>query len=78
MLHGYFDIPTFHYFEEKNTWSGSNYTNFSYRIDPILGDEKELYVRVWYGTKCVTEVTDFVQNITKNTLKRVLKTFWQT
>ena len=46
MLHGYFDIPTFHYFEEKNTWSGS--------------DEKELYVRVWYGTKCVTEVTDFV------------------
>lgn len=60
MLHGYFDIPTFHYFEEKNTWSGSNYTNFSYRIDPILGDEKELYVRVWYGTKCVTEVTDFV------------------
>ena len=47
MLHGYFDIPTFHYFEEKNTWSGSNYTNFSYRIDPILGDEKELYVRVW-------------------------------
>ena len=34
--------------------------NFSYRIDPILGDEKELYVRVWYGTKCVTEVTDFV------------------
>ena len=60
MLHGYFDIPTFHYFEEKNTWSGSNYTNFSYRIDPVLGDEKELYVRVWYGTKCVTEVTDFV------------------
>ena len=47
MLHGYFDIPTFHYFEEKNTWSGSNYTNFSYRIEPVLGDEKELYVRVW-------------------------------
>ena len=52
--------PHFTILKEKNTWSGCNYTNFSYRIDPVLGDEKELYVRVWYGTKCVTEVTDFV------------------
>ena len=76
MLHGYFDIPTFHYFEEKNTWSGSNYTNFSYRIDPILGDEKELYVRVWYGTKCVTEVTDFVAEYHEEYSEKGLENFY--
>ncbi len=52
--------PHFTILKKKNILPGSNYTNFSYRIDPVLGDEKELYVRVWYGTKCVTEVTDFV------------------
>ncbi|WP_295210946.1 hypothetical protein [Ruminococcus sp.] len=60
MLHGYFDVPTFHYFEEKNTWSGSLYEKFNYRIDPVLGDEKELYARVWYGLKSVDQMSDFV------------------
>lgn len=53
MLHGYFDLPTFYFFEEKNIWTGSLYTNFNYRITPIKSDEKkELKVDVWYGTKC--------------------------
>ena len=53
MLHGYFDLPTLYFFEEKNIWTGSLYTNFNYRITPIKSDEKkELKVDVWYGTKC--------------------------
>ncbi len=57
MLHGYFDLPTFYFFEEMNIWTGSLYTNFNYRITPKKAkkdtDEKsELKVSVWYGTKC--------------------------
>lgn len=59
MLHGYFDLPTFHFFEEKNIWTGSMYTEFNYRITPVTGDEKELLVQVWYGTDNYTLVKDF-------------------
>ena len=53
MLHGYFDLPTFYFFQEKNIWTGSLYTNFNYRITPKKSDEKsELKVDVWYGKKC--------------------------
>ncbi len=59
MLHGYFDLPTFTFFDEKNIWCGSLYTTFNYRIEPIKGDESELDVKVWYGTECITKVKDF-------------------
>lgn len=57
MLHGYFDLPTFYFFEEKNIWTGSLYKYFNYRITPKKAakdsDEKsELKVAVWYGTMC--------------------------
>ena len=58
MLHGYFDLPTFTFFDEKNIWSGSLYTTFNYRIEPIKGEESELNVKVWYGMDCITKVTD--------------------
>lgn len=61
MLHGYFDLPTITFFSEGNIWSGSMYTYFSYRIEPKKSDESsELYVRVWYGSECVTNVKEFV------------------
>lgn len=67
MLKGYFDLPTITFFTQKNIWTGSLYTNFSYRITPVntKGDEntppvKELFTQVWYGTQCYTNVNDFV------------------
>ena len=65
MLHGYFDLPTFHYFEEGNIWTGSLYTNFNYRIAPKKAkkdsDEKsELKVAVWYGTKCFDQAEELI------------------
>lgn len=59
MLHGYFDTPTFTFFDEKNIWTGSLYTKFNYRITPVKGDESELLIQVWYGTDCYTKVTEF-------------------
>ncbi|MGN0595360.1 MAG: hypothetical protein ACI4I6_09385 [Hominimerdicola sp.] len=59
MLHGYFDLPTFTFFNEKNIWTGSLYSKFNYRITPVKGDESELLVQVWYGTDCYTLVKDF-------------------
>lgn len=53
MLHGYIDIPTIYFFEEKNIWTGSVFDNFNYRIMPVKTDEKsELYSVIWYGKKC--------------------------
>lgn len=65
MLHGYFDLPTFTFFDEKNIWTGSMFKYFNYRIIPIKkkadeDGESELHVLVWYGTQCFTKVTDFV------------------
>ncbi|WP_294472176.1 hypothetical protein [uncultured Ruminococcus sp.] len=65
MLHGYFDLPTFYFFEEGNIWSGSLYTNFNYRIVPKKAkkdsDEKsELKMAVWYGTKCFDMAEELV------------------
>ena len=56
MLHGYFDLPTFYFFEEKNIWTGSLYKYFNYRIIPKKAkpdseDKSELKVVVWYGTQ---------------------------
>lgn len=58
MLHGYFDIPTFTFFDEKNVWSGSMYRNFNYRIEPIKAKpddsaKSELHLIIWYGNKCI-------------------------
>ena len=67
MLKGYFDLPTITFFNQKNIWTGSLYTNFNYRITPIniKGDEetkslKELHTQVWYGTQSFSFVKDFV------------------
>ena len=60
LLHGYFDLPTFTFFDEKNIWTGSLYKTFNYRITPIKGDESELLVQIWYGMDCYTKVEDFV------------------
>ena len=58
MLHGYFDVPTFTFFDEKNVWSGSLYKYFNYRIVPIKrkpddDEQSELNVKVWYGLECI-------------------------
>lgn len=67
MLNGYFDLPTITFFTQKNIWTGSLYTNFSYRITPInkpAEDDKpavkELFTQVWYGTQCYNNVKEFV------------------
>lgn len=67
MLHGYFDLPTFTFFndENKNIWTGSLYRNFSYRIKPVVRKEEEegeseLHVYVWYGIECFDKVEKFV------------------
>lgn len=65
MLHGYFDLPTFTFFDEKNIWTGSMFKTFNYRIIPIKykadEDEKsELHVLVWYGTDCFTKISEFI------------------
>lgn len=65
MLHGYFDLPTFYFFDEKNIWTGSLYNNFNYRITPKKAkkdsDEKsELKVAVWYGKKCFDTAEELV------------------
>ena len=54
MLHGYIDIPTIYFFQEKNIWTGSIFQEFNYRIMPIENDngEKELYAVIWYGKLC--------------------------
>ncbi len=64
MLHGYFDLPTFTFFDEKNIWAGSLYKYFNYRIVPLkrkADDEKqsELQVKVWYGLECIDKVSKF-------------------
>ena len=67
MLKGYFDLPTISFFTQKNIWTGSLFTNFSYRITPVnnKGDEntpplKEPHAQVSYGTQCYDLVKDFV------------------
>lgn len=45
MLHGYFDLPTFYFFQEKNIWTGSLYTNFNYRITPKNQTKKRIESR---------------------------------
>ena len=53
MLHGYIDIPTIYFFEEKNIWTGSLFQEFNYRIMRVDADDKsELYAVIWYGKKC--------------------------
>lgn len=53
MLHGYIDIPTIYFFEEKNIWTGSVFQDFNYRIMNVEnGDKRELYAVIWYGRKC--------------------------
>jgi hypothetical protein len=64
LLHGYFDLPTFTFFDEKNIWTGSLYKTFNYRIIPVKkktddGDESELTVKVWYGTLCYDKIENF-------------------
>lgn len=81
MLKGYFDLPTIAFFTQKNIWTGSLYTDFSYRITPVnqKGDEntpalKELHTQVWYGTQCYTLVKEFVcefhEELTEQGLER--------
>lgn len=67
MLKGYFDLPTISFFTQNNIWTGSLYTNFNYRIIPVMikGDENtepvnELRSVVWYGTTCYDLIKDFV------------------
>lgn len=53
MLHGYLDLPTFTFFEEKNIWTGSLFQNFNYRIMlKSSEDSKELYGVTWEGMLC--------------------------
>jgi len=64
LLHGYFDLPTFTFFDEKNVWTGSLYKTFNFRIEPLKrkpDDDKksELYVMVWYGMKCYDKSDKF-------------------
>lgn len=71
MQHGFLDIPTFHYFEEGNTWAGSVYTNFNYRIAPKKAkkdtDEKsELKAAVWYGTKCFDQAEELIAQFSED------------
>lgn len=71
MLHGYFDLPTFHFFEEGNIWTGSLYTNFNYRITPKKhkpDDEEKssLDVLVWYGMKCVNKAEEFAAEFSED------------
>lgn len=44
----HFDIPDFHFFEEKNIFSGSMSKHFNYKI--WYGEQ--FIVKVWYGEKC--------------------------
>ncbi len=53
MLHGYFDLPTFTFFNEKNIWTGSIFSEFNYRIFRKKENDTDiLYSVVWYGKKC--------------------------
>ena len=70
MLHGYFDLPTFYFFEEGNIWAGSLYTNFNYRIVPKKvkkdsDEESALKLAVWYGTKCFDMADELVAQYTE-------------
>ncbi len=62
MLHGYFDLPTFTFFDQGNVWVGSMYTNFSYKIDFLIEEKKKtaFRLRIWFGTQSVEYVDDFV------------------
>ena len=78
MQHGYFDVPTFYYFEEGNVWSGSIFTNFSYRIAPKKAkkgtDEKsELKAAVWYGTKCFDQAEELIAQFSEDFSEEGLK-----
>lgn len=63
MLHGYFDLPTFTFWKEKNIWTGSLFGNqFNYRIFRSKTDESEDLCAIgWYGPLCFekTPVTDY-------------------
>ena len=63
MLKGYFDVPNMVFFNAGNIWTGSLYTNFSYRIIPRKRSEEEggneLYCCVWYGTASYDNVKSF-------------------
>lgn len=69
MLHGYIDIPTIYFFEEKNIWTGSVFNEFNYRIMPVENDqgEKELYSVIWYGKLCfdLVDTNDYVAEFHK-------------
>lgn len=53
MLHGYFDLPTFTFWEEKNIWTGSLFQTFNYRIfRNKIDDAEDLCAVGWYGMKC--------------------------
>jgi len=64
LLHGYFDLPTFTFFDEKNIWTGSLYKTFNYRIIPKKRkpedeEKSELYAVVWYGMMCFDKATEY-------------------
>ena len=79
MLHGYFDIPTIYFFEEKNIWTGSVFNEFNYRIMPVENEngEKELYSVIWYGKLCFDlveskdYVTEFHEDFTAEGLEKL-------
>ncbi len=62
MLHGYFDLPTFVFFDSGNVWAGSMYTDFSYKIDHLAEEKKKtaLRLRIWIGTQSIEFVDEFV------------------
>lgn len=66
MLFGNFDIPTFHYFDEGNIWTGSLFVTFNYRIMPCKAkadnEESKLKVKVWYGLSCYNNTAEFADD----------------
>ncbi|MBQ9375726.1 MAG: hypothetical protein IJU04_05265 [Ruminococcus sp.] len=77
MLHGLIDIPTIHYFEENNIWTGSLFERFNYRITPVRDDAKaELLCQIWYGRLCYDLTESFeaenTEAITADGLKKTI------
>lgn len=53
MLHGYLDLPTFTFFNEKNIWTGSVFQDFNFKIFLKTEDDKQsLCALTWLGRKC--------------------------